>query len=108
MNRFFKNSLLEIKDICIPLYKILIPFIFIIKILEEIGIVKIISNIFGVAPGIFISVSLVSGISSKIEEGHPFNLELLSDPKVSIPLTALGVLVLVVNFIKHKFFKSKI
>ena len=45
MNKFFKNSLLEIKDICIPLYKILIPFIFIIKILEVIGIVKIISKI---------------------------------------------------------------
>ena len=46
MNRFLKTSLYEIKDICIPLYKILIPFIFIIKILEEIGIVKIISNLF--------------------------------------------------------------
>jgi spore maturation protein SpmB len=46
LNKFFKNSFLEIKDICIPLYKILIPFIFIIKILEEIGIVKIISNFF--------------------------------------------------------------
>jgi hypothetical protein len=66
------------------------------------------SNIFGVAPGIFISVSLVSGISSKIEEGHAFNLELLSDPKISIPLTALGIMVLVVNFIKQKFFTSKI
>ena len=66
------------------------------------------SNIFGVAPNIFISVSLVSGISSKIEEGAQFNLDLLSDPKVSVPLTALGVLVLVVNFIKQKFFKSKI
>jgi uncharacterized membrane protein YdjX (TVP38/TMEM64 family) len=65
------------------------------------------SNIFGVAPGIFISVSLVSGISSKIEEGAQFNLNLLSDPKVSVPLTALGVMVLVVNFIKQKFFKSK-
>ena len=39
MNTFFKNSFLDIKDICLPLYKILIPFIFIIKILEEIGIV---------------------------------------------------------------------
>jgi hypothetical protein len=66
------------------------------------------SNIFGVAPGIFISVSLVSGISLKIQEGHPFNLELLSDPKVFIPLTALGIMVLVVNFIKQKFFTSKI
>jgi uncharacterized membrane protein YdjX (TVP38/TMEM64 family) len=66
------------------------------------------SNIFGVAPNIFISVSLVSGISSKIEEGAKFNLDFLSDPKVSVPLTALGVMVLVVNFIKQKFFKSKI
>jgi uncharacterized membrane protein YdjX (TVP38/TMEM64 family) len=64
------------------------------------------SNIFGVAPNIFISVSLVSGISSKIEEGAQFNLDFLSDPKVSVPLTALGVMVLVVNFIKQKFFKS--
>ena len=46
MIKFFKDSFSEIKDICIPLYKILIPFIFIIKILEEIGIVKIISNLF--------------------------------------------------------------
>jgi uncharacterized membrane protein YdjX (TVP38/TMEM64 family) len=66
------------------------------------------SNIFGVAPNIFISVSLVSGISSKIEEGAKFNLDFLSDPKVLVPLTALGVMVLVVNFIKQKFFKSKI
>ena len=80
-----------------------------IPILFNINVKKIFfSNIFGVAPGIFISVSLVSGISSKIEEGVQFNLDLLSDPKVSIPLTALGVMVLVVNFIKQKFFKSKI
>ncbi len=81
----------------------LIPILFNMK-LKKIFL----SNIFGVAPSIFISVSLVSGISSKIEEGHPFNLELLSDPKVSIPLTALGIMVLVVNFIKQIFFKSKI
>ena len=66
------------------------------------------SNFFGVAPGIFISVSLASGISSKIEEGSQFNLDLLSDPKISIPLAALAAMVLVVNFIKNKFFKSKI
>ena len=80
-----------------------------IPILFNVDIKKIFfSNIFGVAPGIFISVSLVSGISSKIEEGAQFNLDLLSDPKVSIPLTALGIMVLVVNFIKQKFFKRKI
>jgi len=81
----------------------LIPILFNMK-LKKIFL----SNIFGVAPGIFISVSLVSGISSKIEEGAQFNLDLLSDPKISVPLTALGVMVLVVNFIKQKFFKSKI
>jgi uncharacterized membrane protein YdjX (TVP38/TMEM64 family) len=81
----------------------LIPILFNMK-LKKIFL----SNIFGAAPGTLIFVSLVSGISSKIEEGHPFNLDLLSDPKVSIPLTALGIMVLVVNFIKQKFFKSKI
>ena len=80
-----------------------------IPILFDIDVKKIFfANIFGVAPGIFISVSLVSGISSKIEEGGQFNLDLLSDPKVFIPLTALSIMVLVVNFIKQKFFKSKI
>jgi spore maturation protein SpmB len=46
LKQFLKNSFSEIKVICIPLYKILIPFIFIIKILEEIGVVKLISNFF--------------------------------------------------------------
>ena len=46
MKQFLKNSFSEIKVICIPLYKILIPFIFVIKILEEIGVVKLISNFF--------------------------------------------------------------
>jgi hypothetical protein len=46
LKQFLKKSFSEIKVICIPLYKILIPFIFIIKILEEIGVVKLISNFF--------------------------------------------------------------
>jgi hypothetical protein len=46
LKQFLKNSFSEIKVICVPLYKILIPFIFIIKILEEIGVVKLISNFF--------------------------------------------------------------
>jgi len=81
----------------------LIPILFNIKVKKI-----FLSNFFGVAPGIFISVSLASGISSKIEEGSQFNLDLLSDPKISIPLAALAAMVLVVNFIKNKFFKSKI
>ena len=43
---FFKNLLKEIIDVTIPLYKILIPFIFIIKFLEEVGIVQIITKTF--------------------------------------------------------------
>jgi hypothetical protein len=43
---FFKKLLLEIKDVTVPLYKILIPFVFIIKLLEIIGIVDIIAKLF--------------------------------------------------------------
>jgi hypothetical protein len=43
---FFKNLLLEIKDVTIPLYKILIPFVFIIKFLEVTGIVDLIAKAF--------------------------------------------------------------
>ena len=66
------------------------------------------ATILGMAPATIILVSLISGISSKVEAGADFNLNLLSDPKVSIPLAALAVMVLVVNFIKQKFFKKKI
>jgi len=41
---FFKKLLLEIKDVTIPLYKILIPFVFIIKLLEITGIVDLIAK----------------------------------------------------------------
>ena len=43
---FFKNLIKEIKEVTIPLYKIIIPFIFIIKFLEEIGVVNLLSNFF--------------------------------------------------------------
>ena len=43
---FFKKLLQEIKDVVIPLYKILIPFVFIIKLLEEAGIVDLIAKFF--------------------------------------------------------------
>jgi len=43
---FFKKLLLEIKDVTVPLYKILIPFVFIIKFLEIIGIVDFIAKLF--------------------------------------------------------------
>ena len=43
---FFKKLLKEIIDVTTPLYKILIPFIFIIKFLEEVGLVQIITKTF--------------------------------------------------------------
>ena len=43
---FFKNLAQEIKDVTIPLYKILIPFIFIVKFLEEIGAIELLSKFF--------------------------------------------------------------
>ena len=43
---FFKKLFQEIKDFTIPLYKILIPFVFIIKFLEIIGAVDLIAKAF--------------------------------------------------------------
>ena len=43
---FFKKLFQEIKDVTIPLYKILIPFIFIIKFLEIVGAVDLIAKVF--------------------------------------------------------------
>ena len=43
---FFKKLFQEIKDVTIPLYKILIPFVFIIKFLEIIGVVDLIAGVF--------------------------------------------------------------
>ena len=85
----------------IYVFCIICILVFSLNLLKKIGVENLIKR--------FLKTPLkLMGISSKIEEGHPFNLELLSDPKVSIPLTALGIMVLVVNFIKQKFFTSKI
>ena len=43
---FFKKLFKEIKDVTIPLYKILIPFVFVIKLLEIIGAVDLIAKVF--------------------------------------------------------------
>ena len=43
---FFKRLLQEIIDVTVPLYKILIPFVFIIKFLEITGIVNLIAKAF--------------------------------------------------------------
>ncbi len=43
---FFRNLFFEIKEVAIPLFKILVPFVFIVKILEIIGAIELISKIF--------------------------------------------------------------
>ena len=43
---FFRKLFQEIKDVTIPLYRILIPFIFIIKFFEIIGVVDLIAKVF--------------------------------------------------------------
>jgi len=49
---FFRNLFFEIKEVAIPLFKILIPFVFIIKILEIIGAIELISKVFAPLMGI--------------------------------------------------------
>jgi len=49
---FFKKLFQEIKDVTIPLYKILIPFVFIIKFLEVTGIVDLIAKAFAPLMGL--------------------------------------------------------
>jgi hypothetical protein len=49
---FFKNLFKEIIDVTVPLYKILIPFIFIIKLLEVAGIVDLIAKAFAPLMGL--------------------------------------------------------
>ena len=49
---FFRNLFFEIKEVAVPLFKILIPFVFIIKILEIIGAIELISKIFAPLMGL--------------------------------------------------------
>jgi len=49
---FIKKLFKEIKDVTLPLYKILIPFVFIIKLLEILGIVDIIAKAFAPLMGL--------------------------------------------------------
>ena len=44
---FFKNLYIEIKEVAVPLFKILIPFVFIVKLLEMIGAITFLSKLFG-------------------------------------------------------------
>ena len=49
---FFRNLFFEIKEVAIPLFKILVPFVFIIKILEIIGVIELISKVFAPLMGL--------------------------------------------------------
>jgi hypothetical protein len=58
---FFKNLLKEIRDVTVPLYKILVPFVFIIKFLEIVGAVDLIVKVFEPLMG-FIGLPAALGI----------------------------------------------
>lgn len=45
MQNIAKKIIVDIKDICIPLYKILIPFVFIVKILEVSGVIEFLAKL---------------------------------------------------------------
>ena len=56
--------------------------------------------------GLIISVSIYSGLSSLIEKGNSIDLNILYDPEISLPLLALGIMVIVTNFLKKKYYKK--
>ena len=45
MQIIIKKIIVDIKDICIPLYKILIPFVFIVKLLEISGVIEFLAKL---------------------------------------------------------------
>ena len=45
MKKIILKIALDIKDICIPLYKILIPFVFIVKLLEISGVIEFLAEL---------------------------------------------------------------
>ena len=64
------------------------------------------ATLFGEALPIIISVSVFSGFSNVIEKGNSINLNILYDPEIFFPLLALGVMVIVTNFLKKKYYKK--
>ena len=64
------------------------------------------ATFFGEALGLIISVSIYSGLSSLIEKGNSIDLNILYDPEISLPLLALGIMVIVTNFLKKKYYKK--
>ena len=55
---------------------------------------------------IIISVSIVSGFAGAIEKNAELNLNLFYNPKIFLPLFCLGVMVLVTNYLKKKYYKK--
>jgi len=45
MKKIVLKIALDIKEICIPLYKILIPFVFIVKLLEISGVIEFLAKL---------------------------------------------------------------
>jgi len=66
------------------------------------------ATLFGEAAPIIISVSIFSGFSSAFQSDKDFNLNLLFAPEIFFPLLALGIMSLIANYIKKKYFNKKI
>ena len=65
------------------------------------------ATFFGEAPPMIISISIYSGLSNLIEKGNSINLNTLFDPEIFFPLLALGIMVIVTNFLKKNIIKNK-
>ena len=65
--------------------------------------------LFDLHPTIFDSFGIAiifTVVSMVIEKGNSINLNILYDPEIFFPLLALGVMVIVTNFLKKKYYKK--
>tara|TARA_Y100001935_G_scaffold101317_1_gene84158 strand:+ start:53 stop:769 length:717 start_codon:yes stop_codon:yes gene_type:complete len=87
-----------------------IPF-FISNILPTLFNVKIknffFGSVIGMAPQLFVGVSLGAGISKVLEENiqPPSFFELLLTPDIYLPILAITILIIITYFFKKSFFK---
>ena len=64
------------------------------------------ATFFGEALPTIITLSVISGFSNVIEESNSININILYDPQIFLPLLALGIMVIVTNFLKKKYYKK--
>ncbi len=64
------------------------------------------ATIIGTAPMTIIVVSISSGIAARFEGGERLSLAMIQQPRIYLPIIVLGIVVLLLNFAKKKFFKN--